>query len=204
MTRDFEPVLHPIAIGGLHPTQVTVGYREVENKRAAWRAHADHDGGEFLGRHMVPAILGRNGNYFLIDHHHLVRALHEEGVTHILVSLVADLSKLTKQAFWTVMDNRNWIHPFDEHGNRIGYGALPKTIAHMRDDPYRSLAGELRRRGGYAKSLTPYSEFLWADFLRHRIDAKRLDRDFETAIEKALKLARSHAAAYLPGWCGRD
>ena len=41
------------------------------------------------------------------------------------------------------------------------------------DDPFRSLAGELRRVGGYAKDTTPFSEFLWADFLRRRSSANK-------------------------------
>ncbi len=33
-----EPTLRPIPIGDLRPTQITVGLREVEAKRKAWRA----------------------------------------------------------------------------------------------------------------------------------------------------------------------
>ena len=67
------------------------------------------------------------------------------------------------------MDNRNWIHPFDAEGRRRHYRDIPKTFAELVDDPYRSLAGELRRAGGFAKDTTLYSEFLWADFLRRRV-----------------------------------
>jgi hypothetical protein len=31
---------------------------------------------------------------------------------------------------------------------------------------------------------------------------KIVDRDFEKALEKALALAKSKDAIYLPGWCG--
>ena len=43
---------------------------------------------------------------------------------------------------------------------------IPKSIDALIDDPFRSLAGGLRRVGGFAKDTTPFSEFLWADFLR--------------------------------------
>ena len=72
----------------------------------------------------------------------------------------------------------------------------------MKDDPFRSLAGELRRAGGYAKDTTPFSEFLWADFLRRNLSRKSVEADFNAALEKALALAKSHDAIYLPGWCG--
>jgi hypothetical protein len=70
------------------------------------------------------------------------------------------------------------------------------------DDPFRSLAGELRRAGGFAKDTTPFSEFLWADFLRRRMKRKNVEADFDRAIERALQLAKSTDADYLPGWCG--
>jgi hypothetical protein len=72
----------------------------------------------------------------------------------------------------------------------------------LTDDPFRSLAGELRRVGGYAKDTTPFSEFLWADFLRRRIKPKAVEKDFSATLERALALAKSPEADYLPGWCG--
>jgi hypothetical protein len=79
---------------------------------------------------------------------------------------------------------------------------LPKSVDKLVDDPFRSLAGELRRAGGYAKDTTPFSEFLWADFLRRRMKRKVVENDFDHAMEEALKLAKSLDADYLPGWCG--
>ena len=61
----------------------------------------------------------------------------------------------------------------------------------MEDDPYRSLAGELRAIGGFAKDSSPFSEFLWADFLRPRIKPKAIKADFEGALAKALVMAKS-------------
>src|SRR5258708_7553407 len=71
----------------------------------------------------------------------------------------------------------------------------------------------------------PFSEFLWADFFPCRLKRKaivfflmirrpprstlfpyttlfRSENDFGGTMEKALKLARSSEASYLPGWCG--
>jgi hypothetical protein len=202
MKQDFEPALQPVEIATLKPTQMTIGLREVERKRTEWRKHAERDGPDFLGRHMIPAVRGPGGALYLIDNHHLVRALHHEGVGHVLVKVIAELDDLKKSEFWVFMDNRNWLHPFDADGARQDYDALPKKIGALADDPYRSLAGELRRAGGYAKDMTPYSEFLWANFLRRRIKAKTIDKDFQLAVAKALDLAHHHDAAYLPGWCG--
>ena len=86
----------------------------------------------------------------------------------ILINVVGNLARLDEDSFWFTMENRGWMHLFDDHGRRCSPKALPKTVAKLKDDPWRSLAGELRRVGGFAKDTTPFSEFLWADFLRRR------------------------------------
>jgi hypothetical protein len=197
-----EPVLNPIPIKALRPTQITVGFREVAEKRRQWREHARDKGSEFLGKHMVPVVWGPRERYFIIDHHHLCRALLDEGVEDILVDVVADLRTLKKSEFWIYLDNRDWCHAYDSEGRRRDFGDIPSLVAGMTDDPYRSLAGELRRAGGFAKDITPFSEFIWADFLRRRVKRKLLDENFPAALTQALQLAKDEAAAYLPGWCG--
>ena len=61
------------------------------------------------------------------------------------------------------------------------------------------LAGELRRAGYCAKDATPFSDFLWADFLRRRIKRRLVEDNYDDALKKAMALARSKEAAYLPG-----
>ena len=132
---------------------------------------------------MIPVILGPKGRHYVIDHHHLARALHDEGVKDVLVNVIADLSALDKDSFWVVMDCRGWCHPYDAAGVRQDFADIPASIADLVDDPFRSLAGELRRAGGFAKDTTPFSEFIWADFLRRRIKRKAVEKDFELRSE---------------------
>lgn len=202
MSVSIEPRLNAVAITRLRPTQMTVGMREVAAKRALWRREREEAGSEFLGRHAVPIITGPKHRLYLIDHHHLALALHLEGEKHVLTTQVADLSGLDKREFWTFLDNRGWLHPFDAQGRRRPHAEIPRKIAALIDDPYRSLAGALRLAGGYAKSETPFAEFLWADFLRRRIEAKTVADAFDKALRHALSLSRTHEADHLPGWCG--
>jgi hypothetical protein len=197
-----EPLLHPVAITDLRPTQITVGMREVEAKRKAWRAQHGKKAAEFLGRHMIPVVLGPKGRQYVVDHHHLARALYEEKVKSVLVTVIANLKHLESDAFWFVLENRNWVHPYDDKGRRRGHEDIPQSVKQLVDDPFRSLAGELRHLGGFAKDTTPFSEFLWADFLRRRMKRGRVEKDFDGALEQALKLAKGADADYLPGWCG--
>ncbi|MFB9979493.1 ParB-like protein [Mesorhizobium kowhaii] len=202
MTTQREPLLTPVAVEDLRPTQITVGMREVALKRHMIRSQSAWKTGSFLGSHMVPVVLGPKKRNYVTDHHHLARALLEEGIRDVLVTVISDLSGLDKDAFFVVLDNRGWMHPFDENGRRRGYDAIPKTMAELVDDPYRSMAGELRRQGGFAKDTTPFSEFLWADFLRRRIDRDGVAKNFDKAMKDALTLAKGKDADYLPGWCG--
>jgi len=197
-----EPVLQPTPILSLRPTQMTVGMNEVRVKRIAWKEKTADDLTKFLAAHMVPVITGPKGEPYLIDHHHLARALYEEGLKSVFVTVVADLSRLPADHFWNMMDFHGWTHPYDARGRRRLYSELPKNIKGMEDDPYRSLAGELRAMGGYAKDSTPFTEFLWADFLRPRIKPKAIKADFAAALTKALVMAKTPEADYLPGWSG--
>jgi hypothetical protein len=197
-----EPILDPVAIADLRPTQITVGMHEVEQKRARWRKLSEESGGAFLGRHMIPSVLGPKGRHYITDNHHLARAMWDEGVKEVLVTVQADLSALSKVSFWRYLDNRALCHPYNDEGHRVYFDEIPTSISKLVDDPYRSLAGNLRHVGGYAKDMTPFSEFLWADFLRSRIKRKSVEKDFNRTLNKALGLAKSNEASYLPGWCG--
>ena len=183
-----DPVLTPVAVGELRPTQITVGMREVQAKRKRWR-EMGKKGSEFLGKHMIPVILGPKLRHYVIDHHHLARALHDGPVDRNPLQL-GELPHIISCGLAAL------------EGRRRPYGDIPKSVTDLLDDPFRSLAGELRRAGGFAKDTTPFSEFLWADFLRRRIKRKLVEDDFSHAIERALQLARSADAGYLPGWCG--
>ena len=203
MANVREPKVHPIPILSLRPTQMTVGMREVKEKRQRFREHKSKKKQEdLIGRHMIPVVVGPDERYYVVDHHHLARALHDEGVQDILVTVIGDLTMVGKDAFWGVMDNKRWVYPYDAKGERRHFKDLPKSVADLKDDPYRSLAGELRRAGGFAKDTTPFSEFLWADFLRRRLKPKLLEENFPQALVRALKLAKSSEADFLPGWCG--
>lgn len=208
MSRDCsgsirEPILKPVPINRLRPTQITVGLREVAARRKRWKSETTEDKREkFLRGHMIPVILGPRGEHYILDHHHLVLALHHHGLQEIYVTVIVDLSALEDEVFWFVLDQHNWMHPFDQKGRRCSHREIPRRIDDLIDDPFRSLAGELRRAGGFAKDTTPYSEFLWADFLRRKMKAKDLKREFDRSLQQALHLAKCKEASYLPGWCG--
>ena len=199
-----DPLPIGVPVAELRPTQMTVGFREVEIKRRQWR-EADEDArAKLLRRHVVPAVVGPKGRYYIVDHHHFTKALLDEKAPLIAIYIVADLEDLAKDEFWAFLDNSDWCHAYDAAGNRCKLSDIPRNLSGLVDDPFRSHVGELIRAGGCAKSSQPFFEFLWADFLRRRIKHQIVEEDFGTALVKALDLAKSTDAKSLPGWSGAD
>lgn len=204
LAGSIQPILKPVAIADLRPTQMTVGMREVERKRHEWTARKGAEAGDYLGAHMIPAVVGPDEQMWMLDHHHLALALHLEGVEQVLVSVVARLAHLPRKRFLAFLDANNWLHPYDARGRRREWKALPHGVGKLEDDPWRSLAGAVRRAGGYAKTGRPYAEFLWADFFRDHIGPRKLAHKFDQAVAQGCDLARSHAARHLPGFAGPE
>jgi hypothetical protein len=93
---------------------------------------------------------------------------------------------------------RLWIHPYDVAGKRRGFSALPSRLQDLRDDPCRSLAGEVRQAGGFAKDISPYVEFLWADYFRRKVPramvGKRLRTGHRDCYEDRAQAGRTLSA----------
>ena len=81
------------SIETIRPTQITVGFREVEAKRRRYR-EAFAAGGPAFPRVPVPVILGPGSMLFALDRHHWLCALRAEGVYEVAIRVVDDLSGL--------------------------------------------------------------------------------------------------------------
>jgi len=197
-----HPHLLEVSLKSLRPTQLTVGFAEVEKKRRSWENLNIEDRQSYLENHCFPGVLGPKEHYYIVDHHHLGLSLIEENIKTVKLIMLKDLSALNIDEFWVVMDHHQWVHPYDANGKRCDFDALPKKITELVDDPYRSLAGEVRQAGGFPKDQQPFAEFLWADFFRRRIAVKLIANEPGQALEKAMQLTHSAAASHLPGWSG--
>jgi len=184
----------------LRPTQFSVGYAEVELKASEWKAMKKKQREEAIQSHVFPAVLGPGNEFYIIDHHHLGIALIEEKIKEVWVTKLDDMSWLDPLTFWRTLEFRAWAHLYDHRGRRRPYTDMPTKLTKLQDDPYRSLAGLVRLQGGYAKDQAPFSEFLWADFFRTRVDARQIKERQVQAVRSGVKLAHSRDARYLPGW----
>jgi len=202
MHENAHPALVDVEVLALRPTQMTAGFAEIAYKRSQWAALGKKERRGVLKSHWFPAVLGPRASYYIVDHHHLALASHQEEVEHVSVMQLADYSYLELDVFWRVMETRSWVHPYDRSGKRCPVAAIPASVTGLRDDPHRSLAGFLRSAGGYAKDTSPFAEFLWADYLRSHIRRAQIEKSMDDAVREALGLARSPLARYLPGWAG--
>src|ERR1017187_2870290 len=186
MITPDRPDLAVGKLSALHPTQMTVGRREVALKRREWSALKGKERKQLLKQHWFPVVIGPRHRYYIVDHHHFGLALHEEGVKTVWLMELKDLSWLKPRQFWSAMEYWEWVHPYGADGKRRDFDALPIHLQNLEDDPYRSLAGEVQRAGGFAKDTAQYSEFLWADYFRAKVPRALLSKNFARALETAM------------------
>lgn len=208
-------------ISMIHPTQATVGYAEVAVKMAELSKY-DKDGTlvKYINSKPIPCVLGPDGIAYITDHHHMGMALSvlgnewikenakknqdENPFIHCTFNILYNFSKsgLSKKDFFRVLNSLNFLHPYDENG--IETEIIPKRLVDLKNDPYRSLAGFVRKSGGFNKVDTHYVEFVWADFFRKCITIDEINKNIKKAVIKGINIALSDAAQELPGWKGVD
>jgi len=196
------PKPQPAVIKSLRPTQLTIGFIEVEAKRKHLTALAPKDQQAFLEAHPIPAVIGPGQQIYITDHHHLARAAWEARVASAYCVIEEDLASHGPEKFWDQMNKNQWVHPLDQNGIRHRYASIPSRVDQLVDDVYRSLAGFVRDAGAYDKTPTAYAEFIWADFFRRNIAIEDLTADFHGAVREASRLARSPLAKRIPGFKG--
>ncbi len=188
------------SVADLRPTQITVAMDRVARMRAQIRAAvARRQLQDFLTWRSFPAVLGPGGMIFVVDDHHIARALADESVPSCIVIVQEDLSRVLPDRFWIAMERKGFVHPVDASGRRRAFGSIPQRLIQLEDDPYRFLAAEVRDSGGCSWEGAA-AEILWANFLRARVPAPLLAADAGDALGIALTEVRSEAARRLPGW----
>lgn len=197
------PKVQQASLRDLHPTQLTVGMIEVEDKKKHLEALSPVDRQSFMKAHPMPAVIGPHGVLYVTDHHHLGRAALDAKIASGFFAVEADLSKCTLEAFWKEMNDNQWVHPLDENGVRHYYSMIPDHLSKLEDDVYRSLAGYIRDAGGFDKTPTAFAEFIWADFFRRNVPIETVRSDFQTGVQAGLSLAHSKSARNIPGFKGK-
>jgi hypothetical protein len=189
-----------VLIADLRPTQLTLGLAEVEDRAAKIAAMTEVQREAYLQRKPIPYVLGPGREIYIVDHHHLARALWSLKIPEaVLGDRLADWSGLETKSFWRKMEQSGYCWPIDADGNRRPYAVIPASIGALTDNVWRTLA---RRVRGYAfEDLdTPFQEFMWGDYFRTFMSRRLIETEFDLAAEVAAKLARLAEAQDLPGY----
>jgi hypothetical protein len=102
------------SIADMRPTQLTLGLSEVEERAAKIAAMTPADREAHLERKPVPHVLGPGKKIYIVDHHHLARALWSLKIPEaVLGERVADWSGLEAKAFWRMMESKGYCWPID-------------------------------------------------------------------------------------------
>lgn len=190
-----------VRISALHPTQMNIGKVEAESKADQLKSMSDKERDAYLRVHPVPVVIGPSGRLYLVDHHHLCDAMLSIGKKHVYATVIESLGGLSETGFWQRMQELKKVYLKDK-GRPIVPAELPDSIGKLGDDPFRSVAGGVRKQRGFVKIDVPYFEFEWADFFRTRLrlPSKPKKADFKRAIREGVTIALSPQASHLPGY----
>lgn len=196
-----QPELIQESAHNLKPTQAVIGMIEVNAKAEEFIEMSREERIEYLYEHPIPVIIGPGNHYYMIDRHHMSRALVESGHKKLFIHIQADWSKMSTKNFWQKMEANGFVYLYDAAEKKINPQDLPTHISELKDDPYRSLSYYARKAGAYAKFKTPFIEFQWAHFYRKFISIKEL-KDWNAVIKKTISISKTKAASQIPGYTG--
>ena len=210
------PVSTPAAgwtkISQLRPTQFRLGMEEARKKQEILAEMSKLGRRKYLKENPVPVIKGPNDELFIVDHHHQTRAAWEAREDEVYTEVTRDWSDLSLDDFWDKMRKKGLVCLIDENGeDTLDPKHLPKTVWGLADDPYRTLAWEVRKRGAFRKVTKKenenvyHAENKWAAFFRSRIALWSTPEQKEEAIRQGIQLAiEDPQARSLPGFIGED
>ena len=161
----------------------------------------------------IKVVAGVGGQLFIIDHHHTAEAwlgAKTEWGANVLCKIVNSEKGLppefkTEDEFWAALKAADLVRLKNESGVDVDASQLPKTLEAMADDPYRSLAWFVRRKGGFCKSSREFAEFAWADWFRSKsltLEIQNLPsdpNDKNATVDEAVEMAHSSEAESLQG-----
>ncbi|MFQ1821560.1 ParB-like protein [Aeromonas veronii] len=193
-----------IGIDALHPTQGGVGQIQVDETQATLAGMSAKQLDKLMKKKEIPVVIAPDGSYWLVDRHHLTKALWQQGVRDARVKVIGRLQD--KANFWSQMQNNHWAWLKDEKGQPLTPEQLPSSIDKLPDYPYRTLAGLLQNAGYFRKDKQVYFvEFAWASWLGKQMQWMPVDStNLAARLQQAKRLACGSDASDLPGYPGKQ
>ncbi|MEB3244082.1 MAG: ParB-like protein [Cyanobacteriota bacterium] len=202
---DPEVPLREVRVADLQPTQMCVGLAEVRSRQQDFSAESRQERRTYLAGKPVPLVIGQEGQMWMVDRHHRLRALVElDPEATAFGYVVLHLSGASRQEVLAHLHTLGWLYLYDGRGQGPHPStALPRRLLDLIDDPYRSLVWKLKREHRISpQPLIPFHEFRWGAWLRRRPLPPFSSARLEPALPAARALVASSSAAHLAGWMG--
>jgi hypothetical protein len=204
----------------LRPLQGAVGEQEVR-KKAEEIAEGPKKARSSLESDPIRVIFGYGGHLYIVDHHHAAKAWVESAdndkikkekwiensvcqVMNKTYGLPFDYA--SENDFWKAMQYPASPHVWleNENGQKINPDQLPKTVADLPDDPYRTFARKVEKEGGFCKfsGSGDFLEFMWADAaFRNNARFQSVDLMKKKVVQAGVKEAWDlKYKCAVPGW----
>jgi hypothetical protein len=183
----------------LRPTQFAVGSVAVTCKAQKLAEKSKKKLKRYLKseKRRVPVVISPDGNFYMTDHHHLATALYraispewgsKSKRLHLTILANYSYGETSWGEFWQAMKEENRSYDYDNKGTpNMNFALLPKEVAGLLNDPYRTLSRWVRESCGYVKEgkeqcdkirtehphKAPYfMEFYWGNFFRQKLPLK--------------------------------
>ena len=189
-------------LADLRPTQFGVGLLQVMHEKKQLAKESSSKLQKTVLRKRIAVVIGPDGQFWLVDRHHLSRALWELDERKAPVSVVGRVERADR--FWPTMVESHWAWLYDERGRPRAPDELPRHIKDLPDDEYRSLAGFAEDAHLFTKSgQVFFIEFAWARYFGEQLGwAKVSEKTLEKRLDEARRVACLPQAVSLPGYPG--
>src|SRR5262249_34803825 len=105
-----------VDVKALHPTQLAIGTRAVDRRARDIAEKTPDQRDRLLREKRVPIVVAPGGKLYLVDRHHLVRALMLDGIDRTYATVKANLSY--SDEFWGTMTRTAWALRCEWHAAR--------------------------------------------------------------------------------------
>lgn len=196
----------------LHPLQPAIGPRVSREKYRTIRRLVGAAYERYMRRKSVLAIIGPNGEPYLVDGHHRVHAamkadkgyvyarIHPKSKKTVTISSIDEFAKF--------LEEKELVWLRDENGMPITFAQLPQTVGDLTYDDFRDIAPVLKKQS-IRKTKVPFFELIWGEYCRQKFRETGFPTKFSSpvtfqiAIRRCFRFSLEESAKELPGYIGR-